>query len=178
MKLPLAHQRWIYATLAAVYATGVAWMVLRFGVNGDRVLENGWEILQSWALRLHGAAAMLTLLAAGTVLAAHVPTGWKLRQNFASGLGMLAALGALAVTGWLLYYAAGEALRAWSSWIHMGVGTAAPLALVWHLVARRRVREAEKEKRRRNRGRRSASSPPPAAPEGTARGGVYHLPRR
>jgi MFS family permease len=148
------HQRCIYASLALVYLTGVAWMALRYGVTGERVLEDGWRIAQSWLLRAHGAAAMLMLVAAGSVLAAHVPSGWKLRRSLASGIGMLAALGVLTLTGWLLYYASGETLRAGSSLSHMALGAAAPLALVWHLVQRRRALAREQERKRNRRRRR------------------------
>jgi hypothetical protein len=137
MRLSARHERWTHAILAAVYFTGIAWIALRYGVAGDD-LENGWSIARAWMLRAHGAAAMLTLVAIGSLLAIHVPSGWRLRSNQRSGTGMLAVMTGLAVTGWLLYYAAGEALRAWSSYVHIAIGAAAPLALLWHLAYRRR----------------------------------------
>lgn len=149
MKLSRRHARWIYAVLAAAYVTGLAWIVLRYGVVGEEPREDAWGLAQAWFLRAHGAAAMLALATLGSLLALHVPAGWKLRQNLASGLWMLGLMGLLAVTGWLLYYAAGETLRAASSWAHMGVGIAAPLALVWHLAyAKRKARGAGRKPRR------------------------------
>jgi len=162
VKLSRRHERWTYAILGLVYLSGVAWMVLRYGVIGDRPIEDGWRIAQAWLLRGHGAAAMLALVAAGSMLAAHVPSGWKLRRSVASGIGMLATLGVLAVTGWLLYYASGEAARAWSSWIHMALGAAGPLALVWHLVARR-IASTREQQQKRSRRRRRLDPEDPAA---------------
>ena len=46
----------------------------------------------------------------------------------------------------LLYYASGETLRAWSSWVHIAIGAAAPLGLVWHLAYRRRAKTAKVDK--------------------------------
>ena len=137
MKLGTSHERWIHMVLAAVYFTGVAWLLLRYGVRDDG-LESGWSVARAWLLRAHGAAAMLTLVTIGSLLAIHVPSGWRLGTNLRSGIGMLAAMAGLALTGWLLYYASGESLRAWSSWVHIVIGAAAPLFLVWHLAWRRR----------------------------------------
>lgn len=145
MKLTARHERWTYGVLAAVYFTGVAWLVLRYGVRDDG-LESGWSIARVWALRAHGAAAMATLVAVGTLLAVHVPGGWRLHSNLRSGIGMLAVMALLALTGWLLYYASGETLRAWSSWVHIAIGAAAPLGLVWHLAYRRRAKTAKVDK--------------------------------
>jgi MFS family permease len=172
VRLSRRHERWIYVILGLVYLSGVAWIVLRYGVTGDRLIEDGWRIAQAWLLRAHGAAAMLALVAAGSMLAAHVPSGWKQGRSVASGIGMLATLGVLAVTGWLLYYASGEATRAWSSWMHMALGVAGPLALVWHLVARRRasVREQEQERARRRR----RLNPEDAAAHGPGPVGARH----
>jgi len=136
VKLSARHGRWTYAILAALYFTGVAWLALRYGVRDDG-LESAWSVARAWLLRAHGAAAMLTLVAIGSLLALHVPSGWRLRANARSGIGMLTAMSVLAVTGWLLYYASGEMLRAWSSWMHIAIGAAAPLALLWHLAGRR-----------------------------------------
>lgn len=137
MKLGAHHERWIHMVLAAVYFTGVAWLVLRYGLRDDG-LESGWSVARAWLLRAHGAAAMLTLVTIGSLLAIHVPSGWRVGSNLRSGIGMLATMAALALTGWLLYYASGESLRAWSSWVHIVIGAAAPLFLLWHLAWRRR----------------------------------------
>lgn len=133
----------MYIALGFLYGTGIAWMALHYGVNGDEALDGGWRVAETWALRAHGAAAMAVLVALGSVLAVHVPRAWHLSRNVLSGTVMLAAALVLAATGWLLYYASAEALRAWSDDIHMAIGAAAPLALLWHLRYRALTKAAD-----------------------------------
>lgn len=130
----------MHLVLGFLYATGIAWMALHYGVNGGAGLEDGWRVAETWLLRLHGAAAMAALVALGSVLAVHVPRAWKLSRNLPSGTTMLATALALAVTGWLLYYASGELARAWSDYAHMAIGAVAPLVVLWHLRFRRATR--------------------------------------
>src|SRR6516165_12743693 len=54
----------------------------------------------------------------------------------------LARFGILSVTGYGLYYAGGESLRAWTSWIHLAVGLALRLLLVVHIWLGKRTRPA------------------------------------
>ena len=147
--LSARHERWLDAALLLAYATGLAWMILHYGFNRDGELEDSWRIAETWMLHTHGAAAMAALVAFGSLLPLHIPSAWKLRRNLASGLSMLGAMALLVATGWLLYYASGESLRAASSYIHMGIGTLAPLALLWHLAYRARTVRAKLAKRAR-----------------------------
>lgn len=139
--LSLRHERWTYAILALAYLTGIAWIGFHYG-PADNGPEGPWHPAETWALRLHGAAAMACLAAVGALLAQHVPVAWRLRRNLASGIAVLGGAAALALTGWLLYYAAGETLRTWSSLLHMAIGGATPLGLLWHLAYRRRLARA------------------------------------
>jgi MFS family permease len=143
VKLGVLHRRFIYAAFAFVFLSGLSWMVLHYGVAASADPDGAWPNVAAWTLRMHGAGAMLALVAAGSLLSLHVPAAWRLRRNHVSGLSMLATLGALAVTGWLLYYAAGETSRAWSSYLHMAIGVGGPLALLWHLANRERVSLAQ-----------------------------------
>jgi hypothetical protein len=111
-------------------------MVLHYAVNSGDGLENGWHSSETWMLRAHGAAAMAALIAFGSLLPAHVPSAWKLKLNLASGISLLAGLALFVLTGWLLYYASADGVRAWSSYAHMGFGVASPLVLIWHLAQR------------------------------------------
>jgi hypothetical protein len=125
-------------------------MLLHYGVNRGEELENPWRILESWTLRAHGAAAMAALAVFGSMLPAHVPAAWNRGLSRASGIGMAASLALFAVTGWLLYYAPGDAVREWSGWLHMAFGTASPFALVWHLAQRSRKPLVDAERNREN----------------------------
>jgi hypothetical protein len=149
--LSARHERWIYAVLAFVYLTGIVWIVLHYGVTRTRGPDDPWRVVETWTLAAHGAAAMLALVAAGSMLAVHVPTAWALGRNLASGAGMLALLGLLVITGWLLYYASGEATREWSSYLHMVAGTVGPLGLLWHLAYRKRLTRVRRETGRQAR---------------------------
>lgn len=135
--LSARHERWTYIALGLLYATGIAWMALHYGVNGSEPAEDAWHAAETWALRAHGAAAMAALVALGSVLAVHVPRAWHFSRNLPSGTAMLGIAIVLALTGWLLYYASSDALRAWSDYVHMAIGAVAPLIVVWHLRFRR-----------------------------------------
>ena len=135
--LSARHERCIHVALATVFATGIAWLILHYGVNRSAGLEDGWRIAESWSLKLHGAAAMAMLVALGSLIAAHVPEAWARKLNRRSGIAMLSAVGLLVATGWLLYYTSGELTRAWASAAHIAAGLAGPLILLWHLAHRR-----------------------------------------
>ena len=135
--LPRWQRLATYATFALLLVTGVAWWVLDAGRG-----ESPSSPAQIWLLRLHGFLAMLALVSLGSMLTVHVRIGWALQRNRMLGATFLATLLALALTGYALYYAIGDTMRLWSSWIHFCVGVGAPLLLVLHVVRGRAVRHS------------------------------------
>jgi hypothetical protein len=85
---------------------------------------------------------MAILVLMGMLLTGHVRFAWRARRNRGNGLLFLGAFGILSVTGYGLYYAGSESLRAWTSWIHLTVGLALPLLLVVHIWLGKRTRPA------------------------------------
>ncbi len=135
-----AHRliRWqrlaLYLTGALLLATGSAWLLLHYG-TGAGELPNP---LEAWSLRLHGLAAFAGLFVLGVLAAAHIPQGWRLshRRRWAgqrsSGV-LLCVIGALlALTGYLLYYFASEALRPALGWAHTFVGVVMGVLIARH----------------------------------------------
>ena len=100
------------------------------------------------ATKLHGAAAMAILVLIGMLLSAHVRFAWRARRNPGDGSLFLGTFGILTITGYGLYYAGGETLRAWTSWIHLAVGLALPVLLLLHIWLGKRTRPtAHRQKR-------------------------------
>jgi hypothetical protein len=99
---------------------------------------------KAWAMKIHGAAAMAILVLLGMLITGHVRFAWRAHRNRVNGSLFLGAFGVLTVTGYGLYYAGGERLRAWMSWIHLGVGLALPLLLILHIWLGKRTRPAAK----------------------------------
>lgn len=91
-------------------------------------------------MKIHGAAAMGILVLIGMLLSAHVRFAWRARRNRTNGSVFLSAFAVLTITGYGLYYAGGERLRAWTSWIHLAVGLALPILLLVHILLGRRTR--------------------------------------
>jgi hypothetical protein len=135
--------------LALLFLSGVAWTYWN-----DLVPSRGdFEIsAKAWAMRIHGATAMAILVLLGMLLTSHVRFAWRARRNRGNGLLFLTAFAVLAVTGYGLYYAGGESLRAWTSWIHLGVGLAVPLLVVLHVWLGKRTRAAIPPQKRCSRG--------------------------
>jgi hypothetical protein len=161
IKLSRLHQRVLYGSFTALYVSGVAWYVLYAGRvsllydNGGLQLPVGPLLLQ-----IHGAAAMLVMLVLGSLMPQHVKWAWKSRMNRSTGGLMLSTQALLVVTGYALYYAGGEELRAFASQLHFLIGVCFPLLLAWHIVEGRRVAAMQKAAAARSRPRPSFASAP------------------
>jgi hypothetical protein len=142
-------KRWqryfLYAVLALLFVSGVAWSYWNYFIASPGDFE---MTAKAWAIRIHGAAAMAILVLVGMLLSGHVRFAWRVRRNRANGSLFLGAFGILTITGYGLYYAGGETLRAWTSWIHVGVGLALPLFLILHIWLGRRTRPATQLEKR------------------------------
>jgi sulfite exporter TauE/SafE len=109
----------VYLTFGCLLITGVVWMVGQSAFD-----QESSSYLSGWLMKIHGAAAMVALVLFG-LLFNHVRKGWKARKNRSSGLTLLLVILFLVVTGYGLYYAGDEQLRAvisqWHSWIGLGL---------------------------------------------------------
>jgi hypothetical protein len=127
----------LYAVLALVFLSGVAWAYWNYlGVSPAEFEMSA----KAWAMKIHGAAAMAVLVLVGMLLNEHVRLAWRARRNRANGSVFLSAFAFLTVTGYGLYYAGGEKLRAWTSWIHLGIGLILPILLLIHIFLGKRTR--------------------------------------
>ncbi len=129
----------LYAVLALLFLSGVAWAYWNYLVSSPGDFQIG---AKSWALKVHGAAAMAILVLIGMLLTGHVRFAWRARRNRGNGSLFLTMFAVLTVTGYGLYYAGGESLRAWTSWIHLAVGLALPFLLILHIWLGKRTRTA------------------------------------
>ncbi len=127
----------LYAVLGVLFVSGAVWAYWNYLVlsPGDFTRSS-----KAWAMKIHGAAAMAILVLIGMLLAGHVKFAWRARRNRANGSVFLSAFAVLTITGYGLYYAGGEKLRAWTSWIHLGIGLALPIFLLIHIFLGRRTR--------------------------------------
>ena len=137
IRLKRLQRYFLYAVLALLFLSGVTWAYWNYlGVSaGDFEIS-----AKAWAMKIHGAAAMAILVLIGMLLSAHVRFAWRARRNRANGSVFLSAFAVLTITGYGLYYAGGERLRAWTSWIHLVVGLALPVLLLIHIFLGRRTR--------------------------------------
>ncbi|OYW65218.1 MAG: hypothetical protein B7Y26_04685 [Hydrogenophilales bacterium 16-64-46] len=137
IRLGARHKQLAYATFALLWASGALWLLFHyfFGVEGDFGPEP--HPLEKWWLRLHGLAAMLALVALGSLLTNHVRLAWQRNKNRNSGLPMLALTVWLATTGYALYYFSSDANAAWLPLLHWTVGLTLPAALAIHILAGR-----------------------------------------
>jgi hypothetical protein len=132
----------LYAMLTALIASGAWWLIVHYGAGvfpalSDDLVRAGQEGV---ALKVHGAAAMLALIALGAMLFQHAPRGWVLARNRGSGALVVASLALLALTGYALYYLVTDAVHSAMSVAHWLTGLLlAPLVVV-HIVRGRRSR--------------------------------------
>jgi hypothetical protein len=142
MRLAASHKHWVYWSAAGLFASGALWLLFHYFVRVHGEFGETAHPLETWWLRLHGAAAMLCLVLVGSLLPIHVRRGWHQRRNLGPGLLLLLAAMLLALTGYGLYYIGGEELRPAISAVHWLIGLATPFAMVWHIRAGRAAAQA------------------------------------
>jgi hypothetical protein len=124
MRLPASLRATFYTAAAALMGSGIVWLAMHYELLPAG--ESGATVM----LEVHGAAAMVVLFLSGSLLALHAPRAWRQGRNRPSGVLVGALLVAVASTGYLLYYASDDAVRASASLVHWLVGVLAA-ALVW-----------------------------------------------
>jgi cation transport ATPase len=140
MRLSRQHRGWLFLTAALLWASGLAWLISHYVLKIPGEFADAPAPSEPWWLRLHGAAVIGFLIAFGALLPAHVQHGWRQQRNRRSGVTMLSIVAVLAVSGYGLYYAADDRIRAWISAAHWVIGLAASAALVLHIILGRRTR--------------------------------------
>jgi hypothetical protein len=127
---------WIHCVGAGVWISGVGWIGdhYLFAPRDTLVLTGTSEPL--W-LKIHGAFAFLTMWTAGLLWGMHIVKAWLRRRRRWSGSTLLAALMLLMLSGYLLYYAGGDRLRAVISLIHQVLGLAILPAYLIHRLAKK-----------------------------------------
>jgi hypothetical protein len=126
------YHRWLYASIAVLWATGVGWLVSH-DLTGTRdafgLVSHPYD---EWWLRAHGAAMIAFLIVLGTLVPSHMVPWWRRRRNRGTAIVMLSVVGILILSGYGLYYSADEALRHWIRVTHWIIGLGALPALIAH----------------------------------------------
>ena len=119
--------------------TGLVWWVLHDFMQVRTEFGTGPHPLESWALKLHGLASMISLVVLGTLLPLHVRRGWHSRRNRTSGSGLLAVMLLLTLSGYALYYTSHESIRSLASFGHKWIGLLLPVVISVHIWIGRRT---------------------------------------
>lgn len=127
------HRVLAYLVLALLFASGLAHFLLRDYFQLPGPFGPAPRPLQTTMLRIHGGAAMATLVLLGSLLGAHVLRFWRQRQNRVAGALFLGGLALLVFSGYGLYYLDDEALRGWTRDSHIATGLAVLPLFFWHL---------------------------------------------
>lgn len=133
------RRRWtVYGVFTVLLVTGLVWLALHFLDDGS---EGGMPAT-AWSMKLHGAAAMVSLYLFGMLWGPHIRNAWVRRRNRAAGTVFGALTVVLVVTGYALYYVNGELLRQGAEFLHWAAGVIVCIALWVHIVIGRRKRKA------------------------------------
>jgi hypothetical protein len=133
VRLSVRHRRVLYASFVVLWLSGALWLLFHYFLQRAGAFGNEPHALEPWWLRLHGLAMMIALIGAGSVLVHHAQRAWRLGKNrFFGGL-LTGVLLWLAVSGYALYYFAGDDNRAWLPLLHWLPGLLLPLVVVSHV---------------------------------------------
>jgi hypothetical protein len=132
----------VNATGLVLWASGVGWLLFHYFVRVKGEFGPTQSPYEPWWLKLHGAAAFLMLFTLGLLWGVHVLKGWASGSRRVSGVALLGLLLALTGTGYLLYYAGGDELRAAVSLAHWIPGLALPALYLVHRIKAARARKA------------------------------------
>ena len=140
LRLPSGLRLWLWGAFGSLFATGVVWLALHYSARPEEDFGSSTHPAEPWMLRIHGLAAFVSLMVLGAVYVRHVRPAWHAGRNRGSGLLLTGSLGLLILSGYGLYYFAGESLRAWTGYVHDFLGLALPVLIAMHILRGRSQR--------------------------------------
>jgi hypothetical protein len=141
-RLPPWLRRAIYAAIAVLLSTGLAWLFVAYALAPPDVPAPAPHRWSGPLLALHGVAAHAALVLCALVGQIHLSVGWRRPEVRRRALLLVTTLLLLAVSGLGFYYAADEQLMPWFRWSHVGFGLLLPVALALHVARGRRLSRA------------------------------------
>ena len=140
--MALRIERWqrraLYASVALLAGSGLAWILAHYFWRPVTQFGEGVSPLEPWTMKLHGAAAIGLFFFVGSILNGHIRRALNSGRNRWSGWSLVALLSFLTITGYGLYYLAGEATRPIWSLAHWIPGCLLAGALALHVMIGRR----------------------------------------
>jgi hypothetical protein len=143
VRLEPFHRRLLYVAFGILWGSGALWILIEW--FKDPELGAARTVLQTFMMKIHGAAMLVFLAMLGTLFT-HMRRGWILKANRLSGCFNIDISALLALTGWLLYYVADDATREWASLIHWSLGLGALPLLSAHIWLGRAASNRFKDK--------------------------------
>lgn len=140
-KLSRRQRRWFYTVFIGLFLSGLAGGIMEYFFRNDSNMMTSTRTVSAWAMKIHGAFAMIFLIVLGSLIPTHVKKAWRANLNRGNGLFMLFLNLFLVLTGYGLYYFANENLRSRISISHWVVGLALPFLLYIHIYLGRKRSE-------------------------------------
>ena len=146
LRLERWHRHALYAVVIALAGSGMLWLAAHYFLRSQGEFGVAVHPLEPWSMKLHGAAALAMMFFAGSVMNSHIRRAFRAASNLAAGGSLVAVLALLTLTGYGLWYVAGETSHATWSIMHWVPGLAFPLLLLWHIRCGRRARRQQTER--------------------------------
>ena len=130
---------WTIALLAALWVTGVIWIVLHCAFAGQSDFgptPNAWE---PSTLRIHGIIAFFAVFLLGFLTARHVSETWRWPRKRVSGLTLVTTYAVLALSGYALYYVTLDSAHTIAATVHEIIGTAGIFVALIHWLGKSRT---------------------------------------
>lgn len=137
VRLGAARTFALHAVWLGLVLSGVLWLILHSFVTVKGEFGPEHSPFEAVSLRIHGAAAFAALGFGGMMWGTHMLKAWSQKRRRWSGGLLLAIFAALVVTGYLLYYAGGDDMRARISLVHWAIGLLIPALYLAHRLMRR-----------------------------------------
>jgi hypothetical protein len=128
---------WINLIGVGVWGSGTAWLMAHYLFRAADAFELGTSPAEPLWLRIHAALGFLSIWTFGLLWSLHIVKAWNRHWHRLSGGTLFAALAALIVSGYLLYYIGDDRWRQVLSKLHWILGLLLPAAYVTHRLAKR-----------------------------------------
>lgn len=141
MRLTSFQRILCHLSIFALLFSGIVWLIINFYTDYDSPLH----FLNAWSLKIHGSASYLFLIAFGMIISTHISFNWRVKKNRRkSGIITTALFSILIISGYLLYYVAGDEIRTFISYLHWICGILCSAFFIFHFATK--TKQAQKKR--------------------------------